>query len=63
MRETAIIGEINTHEFDSNLLIVEQVRAFENHTKRTLSNLLSYPVVYADDVGRRGGHCDGSRGR
>jgi hypothetical protein len=39
-------------ELDSNLLLVEQVGAFENDTKAALANLLPDAVVDAHNVGR-----------
>ena len=40
----------STYEFDSNLLVIEKVRALEYHTKRTLADLLADTVVYPDNV-------------
>jgi hypothetical protein len=51
-----------THEFDSNLLVVEQIGALKNDTKRTLSDLLSHPIVNSNHVGRRRSHCGGRGG-
>jgi len=44
------------YKFDSDLLVVEQVRALKDHAERTLSNFLAHPVVYADDVRGGGSH-------
>lgn len=41
-----------THEFDSDLLVVEEVRSLEDDAKRAFSNLLSDAVVYTDDIRR-----------
>lgn len=41
---------VATYEFDSDLLIVQEICAFENDTKRSLSDLLSNPVMNTDDV-------------
>lgn len=40
-----------TYEFDGNLLVVQQVSPLENHTERTLSDLLADTVVNTDDIG------------
>jgi hypothetical protein len=45
------MSEGPTHEFDGDLLIVQQIGPLENNAKRTLSNFLSYSIVYADDIG------------
>lgn len=39
-----------THKLDGDLLIVQQVGALEDDTKRTLANLLPNPVVHTDNV-------------
>lgn len=39
-----------TNKFDGDLLVVEQIGAFENHAKRSLSDFLSDTIVNADDV-------------
>lgn len=39
-----------THEFDSNLLVIEHIRSLKNDTKRSLSNLLPHPVVHTDNI-------------
>ena len=36
---------MTTHKFDSNLLIVQEVRSFEDNTKGSLSDFLSHSVV------------------
>ena len=41
-----------THEFDGNLLVVEQVRPFKDDAERSLSDLLPHPIVHPDNVGR-----------
>lgn len=46
-----------THEFDSHLLVVQEVGALENDTKRTLTDLLAHTVVDTHYV--RGGRCHG----
>jgi hypothetical protein len=49
-----------TYKLDSNLLIIEQVGAFEQYAKGALANLLADAVVHAYDVGRRRGHGSGA---
>ena len=46
-------------ELDGDLLLVEQVGAFEDDAKGALSDLLADAIVHAHDVGRAasGGHC------
>lgn len=39
-----------TYKLDGDLLVVEKVRALENHAKGTLPNLLSHPVVHPNNV-------------
>lgn len=51
-----IVQNGETDKLDGNLLVVEQVGAFENDTKRALTNLLAHAVVDTDDVGGGGGH-------
>lgn len=51
---TELMGE--THEFDSDLLVVEKVGPFKDHTERALSDLLANSIVNTDDIGGRGGH-------
>lgn len=46
-----------THEFDGDLLVVQQVGAFENDTERTFTNLLANSVVDTHNVRRRRSHC------
>ncbi len=41
----------STYKFDGYLLVVEQIRAFENDTEGTLAYLLAHPVVNTHDVG------------
>lgn len=41
-----------THKFNSNLLIVQEVRSLKDHTKRTLSNFLSHSVVDTHHIRR-----------
>lgn len=38
-------GLRGTDEFDGDLLVVEQIGAFEDDTKRTLTDLLAHTVV------------------
>lgn len=40
----------STYELDCHLLVVEEVRPFEDNAKRPLSNLFPNPVVHTDDV-------------
>lgn len=47
-----------TYEFDGDLLVVEQVSPLKDHTEGALSNFLADAVVHADDVRRRGSHCN-----
>ena len=42
------LGE--TYEFDGDLLVVQQVGAFEYDTKGALSNLLPDAIVHTDDI-------------
>ena len=51
LRET---GE--PYKLYSHLLVVEQICPFEYHTKRTLADFLSNPIVNADDIRRRRRH-------
>lgn len=53
----------STHEFDCYLLVVQEVGALENDTKRTLTDLLAHTVVDTHYIrgGRR--HGEGLRGR
>ena len=46
----------STYEFDGDLLVVQEVGALENDTKRTFTNFLAHAVVNAHHVGGRGGH-------
>lgn len=46
-----MLGSWKTNEFDSDLLVVEQVGTLEDDTKGTLSDLLAHSIVNADDVG------------
>jgi hypothetical protein len=39
-----------TYEFDGDLLVVQEICAFENDTEGSLSNFLPNPVMNADDV-------------
>lgn len=48
-------------KLDCDLLVVEQVCALEDDTKRALANLLANAIVHADDVGRRGAGRHGRR--
>ena len=48
----------NAYEFDSNLLVVQQVDALENNTKGSFADLLANPVMNTNDVRRRGAHVD-----
>ena len=48
-----------TYKLDGDLLVVQQVGALEQHTKRALANLLADAIVHAHDVGRRRGHGSG----
>lgn len=45
-----------TYKLDSHLLIIQEIGALENHTKRPFTNLLSHSVVDAHNIGRRGRH-------
>lgn len=49
-------GREDTHEFDGNVLVVQQIGPLENNAKGALANLLPDPVVHADDIRRRGSH-------
>lgn len=49
-------GRMTTYEFDGDLCVVEQVGAFKDDAKRSLSDLLAHAIVHADDIGRRGRH-------
>lgn len=49
------------YEFDGHLLVVQQIGAFEDDTKRTLSDLLANTIVDANHIGRRRGHGGGSK--
>lgn len=48
----------STYKLDSHLLIIQEIGALENHTKRPFTNLLSHSVVDAHNIGRRGRHLD-----
>ena len=39
-----------TYKFDGDLLIVQQIRTFENNAKRTLSNFFPDPIVDTDNI-------------
>ena len=39
-----------TYEFDSDLLVIEEVCAFENDAKGALANLFAHAIMYANDV-------------
>lgn len=52
----------SSYEFDSDLLIVEQIGPFENDAKRALSDLLADAIVDTHDIGRRRSHVDGIEG-
>lgn len=52
------IDELETYKLDGDLLVVEQVCAFEDDTKRTLSYLLSHSVVHTDDIAAAARHGD-----
>jgi hypothetical protein len=49
-------SERMAYKLDGDLLVVQQVCTFEDHTERPLSNLLANTIMYTDNVGRRGGH-------
>ena len=44
------------YKLDGDLLVVQQVCTFEDHTERPLSNLLANTIMYTNNIGRRGGH-------
>lgn len=39
-----------THKLDGNLLVVEQVCTLENHTERSLADLLAHSIVHTDHI-------------
>lgn len=41
-----------TYEFDSDLLVIEKVRSFEDNAKRPFTNFFAHSIMNADDVGR-----------
>ena len=45
-----------TYKLDSHLLIIQEIGALENNTKRPFTNLLSHSVVDTHNIGRRGRH-------
>lgn len=45
-----------TYEFDSDLLVVQEVGALEDDTKGSLANFLAHTVVNTHHIRRRGGH-------
>jgi hypothetical protein len=45
-----------TYEFDSYLLIVQQVCPLKNDTERAFADLLANTIVHTDDIRGRGGH-------
>jgi len=42
---------METHEFNGDLGVVQQIGALEDDTERTLADLLADAVMHADDVG------------
>lgn len=51
----------STYEFDSDLLVVQEVCALKNHTKGSFANFLAHAVVDTHHVGGRGGHGGGMK--
>lgn len=47
-----VSGQRQTYKLDGHLLVVQQVRALEDHTKRALPDFLPHPVVDAHHVRR-----------
>lgn len=45
-----------TYKLDGNLLAVQQIRPFKDHTKGAFADFLAHSVMDTDDIGRGGGH-------
>ena len=56
VQQTTVTRHDLTYKLDSHLLIIQEIGALENHTKRPFTNLLSHSVVDAHNIGRRGRH-------
>lgn len=56
-------GTASTHKFDGHLLVVQEVGALKNDTKRTLADLLTHTVVDTHYIRGRRRHGKGLRGR
>ena len=59
LADTANAHADSTHKLDGNLLVVQEIGAFEYDAERTLADLLADAVVDAYDIGRRRGHGSG----
>jgi hypothetical protein len=51
-----------TNEFDSDLLVIQEVGALKDDTKRSFADLLADAVVDTHNIRRRGRHGCGSKG-
>ena len=56
VQQTTVTRHDLTYKLDSHLLIIQEIGALENNTKRPFTNLLSHSVVDAHNIGRRGRH-------
>ena len=54
-------GEVETNKFNGHLLIVQEIRALEDNTERSLADFLPHPVMNTHHVGRRRRHCGNER--